>query len=87
MKGILLNNICQISEIILIDFGHQSSSKNSWDQQKKIYGEYTCIGIQQSSLSHPLLDPLNKCNHLNLILVNHSGNCFAKAPNTSRSLL
>lgn len=29
MKGILLNNICQISEIILIDFGHQSSSKNS----------------------------------------------------------
>lgn len=29
MKGILLNNICQIFEIILIDFGHQSSSKNS----------------------------------------------------------
>lgn len=85
MKGILLNNMCQISEIILIDFGHQSSSKNSWDQPKPIYGEY--IGIQQSSLSHPLLDPLNKCNHLNLILVNHSGNCFAKAPNTSRSLL
>lgn len=24
MQGILLNNICQISEIILIDFGHQS---------------------------------------------------------------